>query len=352
MKKRSLLLLALLLAFATLLAGCNVVTTPATENKDSGANANSSVDNSQNKTDQNIKVVMMPKAIGNSYFAAAHEGAKTAAADIKIDLTYNGPTTLNASQQVSMINGYVSQGYNVLAVSAADPTSLVPALQTAKQKGIKVVTWDSDVEPSARDFFVNQATSEGIGTTLVKLVAEKFNAPVDVAILSSTPSDPNQIDWINSMKKAIEEKYQNVNIVTTQYDNGQPDQALKVAGDLIKAYPNVKAIIAPESIALPGAAEAVEKAGKKGEIYVTGLANPAVMKKYVHNDTVEHFVLWDVTDLGKLTMHVSRAAADGTISENGTFKVEGLGEFEVKDGVVLLGLPKVFDKSNIDQFDY
>ena len=31
-----------------------------------------------------------------------------------------------------------------------------------KQKGIKVVTYDADAEPDARDFFVNQATPEGI----------------------------------------------------------------------------------------------------------------------------------------------------------------------------------------------
>ena len=37
------------------------------------------------------------------------------------------------------------------------------ALRRARARGIKVVTWDADAEPDARDYFVNQATPEGIG---------------------------------------------------------------------------------------------------------------------------------------------------------------------------------------------
>ena len=34
-------------------------------------------------------------------------------------------------------------------------------LRKARERGIKVLTWDADAEPDARDFFVNQATPEG-----------------------------------------------------------------------------------------------------------------------------------------------------------------------------------------------
>jgi ABC-type sugar transport system substrate-binding protein len=336
-------MISFVLLISIAIAGCNTGT------KSSG----SSDATTAPKAKDNIKVIMMPKAIGNSYFAAAEAGAKEVSGGLKIDFTFNGPTSLNASQQVSMINGYIAQGYDVLAISATDPTSLVPALTEAKKKGIKVITWDSDVEKSARDYFVNAATSEGIGSSLAKLTSEKFKGEkVDVAILTSTPTDPNQNDWIGSIKKAIAAKYTNLNIVTTQYDNGEPAQALTAAGDIMKAFPNVKAIISPESIGLPAAAEAIEKAGMQGKVYVTGLANPAVMKQYVHSGTVEQFVLWDVKTLGKLTMYVARAVSDGTMPTSGKFKAGDLGEYEIIDGNVMLGTPFVYDKSNVDNFDY
>ncbi|MCL6443819.1 MAG: substrate-binding domain-containing protein [Alicyclobacillus sp.] len=299
-----------------------------------------------------IKVALIPKAIGIPYFTGADQGAQLVTKSLNIHLTYNGPTTLSASDQVSMINSYAAQGYDVIAVSANDPTSLAPALRSAMAKGIKVVSWDSDVLPSARDFFVNQATSDGIGTTLVKLVSTHFKGQVDVGILSSTPTNTNQNQWIDSMKKAIAKKYHNVHIVTIQYDEGQPSTGLTAAENIIKGYPNVKAIISPDSVGLPAAAEAVEKLGKKGKIYVTGLADPIVMKKYVKDGTVQQFVLWDVTKLGELTMYVCRAAADGTMPKNGVFKAGNIGTFSVKDGVVLLGPPKIFNKTNINSANY
>lgn len=240
----------------------------------------------------------------------------------------------------------------MIAVSANDPTSLAPALKAAMAKGIKVVTWDSDVLPSARNYFVDQATSQGIGTSLVKIVADHFKGQkVDVAILSSTPNATNQNQWIADMKKTIASKYPNVNIVTTQYSQEQPSTGLTAAESIIKGYPNVKAIISPDSVGLPAAAEAVEKLGKTGKIFVTGLADPVVMKKYVDDGTVQQYVLWDVPKLGELTMYVARAAANGTLPKNGTFHC-ALGDFQVTNGVVLLGPPKVFDKASTDSANY
>lgn len=252
-----------------------------------------------------------------------------------------------------MINSYVAQGYNVIAVSANDPTSLAPALESAMRRGVKVITWDSDVIPSARQFFVDQATAQGIGTTLVQITSQHFKNQknVEVGILSSTPTNPNQNSWIAVMKQAIQKQYKNLRIVTIQYDQEQPDVGLTAAENMLRAYPQMKAIISPDSVGVPAAAEAVEKLGLKGRVFVTGLADPIQMKQYVNDGTVQEFVLWDVPKLGALTMYVARAAADGTMPVNGTFKC-ALGTFKVQNRVVLLGNPTIFTKANINSSNY
>ncbi len=329
------------------MVGCGAVTSSQTTGNAGGNSASAST-----SQQQSIKVALIPKEIGIPYFSGANQGAQSVTSQLHINLTYNGPTTASASDQVSMINSYVAQGYNVIAVSANDPTSLAPALQAARQKGVKVITWDSDVLPSARQFFVNQATAEGIGSTLVQITAQHFNGPVDVGILSSTPTNPNQNSWIDVMKKTIAAKYPNLHIVTIQYDQEQPDVGLTAAENMIKAYPNMKAIISPDSVGVPAAAEAVEKLGLKGKIYVTGLADPIQMKKYVDDGSVQQFVLWNVPELGELTMYVARAVADSTMPTSGTFTAGNLGGFQVNNGEVLLGQPTVFDKASTDKANY
>ena len=48
-------------------------------------------------------------------------------------------------------------------------------------RGIKVITWDADAEPDARDFFVNQATPEGIGQALMDNAARLCDAVCIIA---------------------------------------------------------------------------------------------------------------------------------------------------------------------------
>jgi ABC-type sugar transport system substrate-binding protein len=105
-------------------------------------------------------------------------------------------------------------------------------------------------------------------------------------------------------------------------------------------------------VGVPAAAEAVEKLGMKGKIYVTGLADPIQMKQYVDDGTVQQFVLWNVPELGALTMYVARAVADGTMPTSGTFTAGSLGSFKVSNGQVLLGNPTVFDKASTDKANY
>ena len=75
----------------------------------------------------------------------------------------------------------------------------------------------------------------------------------------------------------------------------------------------------------------------------------------VKDGTVKAFALWDPEQLGYLAAYTADALASGDIEgkEGDTFEAGRLGEYTVEaDGVVVLGEPFVFDKSNIDDFDF
>ena len=54
----------------------------------------------------------------------------------------------------------------MIAVAVENRAGISTVLRKARERGIKVLTWDADAEPDARDFFVNQATPKGIANTL------------------------------------------------------------------------------------------------------------------------------------------------------------------------------------------
>src|SRR5688572_10381162 len=118
-------------------------------------------------TAKKITVAMMPKNKGNPYFATCRQGAEEAAAALGITLLWDGPTETDPAKQNEVVEAWITRGVDVIAVSVENKDAIATVLRKAKQRGIKVVTWDADSEADARDLFVNQATPRGIAETLV-----------------------------------------------------------------------------------------------------------------------------------------------------------------------------------------
>jgi rhamnose transport system permease protein len=109
------------------------------------------------------------------------------------------------------------------------------------------------------------------------------------------------------------------------------------------------AISAP---ALPGSAEAVRQAGRK-DVNVIGLSLPNINKPYVHDGVVQTVVLWNTRDLGYLAVYASALAAQHTLAPGARTLVAGrLGPIEIRDGQIILGAPMLFNRANIDRFDF
>src|SRR5689334_25392780 len=114
-----------------------------------------------------LTIALMPKSKGNAYFVSCKNGAERAAKDLGVDLIFDGPTDPDPAKQNEIIENWITLGVDAIAVACENKEGISTALRKAKQKRIKVLTYDSDSAPDARDFFVNQATPEGIGYTLM-----------------------------------------------------------------------------------------------------------------------------------------------------------------------------------------
>src|SRR5262249_48964776 len=148
------------------------------------------------------------------------------------------------------------RGVDVIAVAVENRNAISTVLRKARQKGIKVLTWDADAEPDARDFFVNQATPEGVGQTLMDHAARVLNGKGEFAIITASLTAANMIEWQKHIEARRKEKYApDVTMATLQPCDDKQDQAFEKAKQIMQAYPNVRLIMAICSPAVPGAAE-------------------------------------------------------------------------------------------------
>jgi len=331
-------LLTLLLASGLLLGGCSKAPEASTAGP-GGA--------------KRLTVALLPKSKGNAYFISVKAGAEKAAQELGVDLLFDGPTDPDPARQNEIIENWIALGVDVIAAAAENRDGISTALRKAQQRGIKVITYDSDAAPDARTFFVNQATAEGIGQTLMDEAARLMDKEGEFAIITGSLTAANMNEWQKHIEARRESAYPAMRMVALRPCDDLKDKAQAEATALLSAHPNLKLIMNICSPAVPGAAEAVKQAGKAGKVQVIGLGLPNENKRYVNEGVTESVILWRTEDLGALTVRAAVALAKGELKAgDATFAGGPLGQFEIQGDSILLGKPFIFNKSNINQFDF
>ncbi len=95
-----------------------------------------------------LQLALVPKAMNNPFFDLARDGCyKAAEEDDSIECVYIGPGEHTELEQIQIVQDLISQGVDGIAVAPSNAPAMGKALQAAKDAGIAVITWDSDVLP-------------------------------------------------------------------------------------------------------------------------------------------------------------------------------------------------------------
>lgn len=323
----------------------------------SGASSSSSGSGSSN-SGSGAKMFMLPKFTGIPPFTQADEGAKALAATFGYNLAYGGPTSASATQQVNFVNTAVANGDKGIFISADNPSAVTPALVRAQQRGVKVVSFDSDVLPSGRSIYVQGTSADSIASTELDMLGSQVGYKGQFAILSAQATDSNQVQWNKVLAQDLKSnpKYKNMQLVTivNPPDDGTPS-AVQYTQSLLKEHPGIKGIIAPTTVAVAAAAQVVQQQGACSKYVVTGLGDPQQMKSFVTSGCVKKFALWSFTREGQVAMCAMHGLLTGSISGKAgeSFTCGNLGSFPVgAQGTVTAGPATVFSKSNLSAFTF
>jgi len=334
--------LSLFIAAAIGTAGCGSAQPPG-QQKTSGGGG-----------DDKITIAMLPKLKNIAYFIACQRGAERAAEELGVELIYDGPAKASGSEQNKFIETWIRQGVDAICVAPNQPEGIKRFIERAQQRGIAVLTWDTDAPECGRSIMVNQIDDETLGHMLMDDLAEQMNEQGEWAIAIASLDASNLNNWRRIAEARAEEKYPGLELVDTVVTEEDEEKARQSVETLLNKHPNLGGIIAFDSNSVPGAAEAIDRAGKAGEVALTGNTGPGKMRDFIKRDVLKSFYLWDPRELGALTVHLAAAIVKGEDIKPGS-ELPGFGKLRFSDHdptMVILSDPIRFTKENIDEYDW
>lgn len=299
-------------------------------------------------------VAFIPMVVGAPYFETANAAMQKAAAEIGgINWIYQGPDAADAAKQAEIVQNMITRKVDAIVISAVDGTSVVPVLQQAMDAGIHVYTWDVDTNPDGRELYIGIGSMQDFGQHMLDSMAGLTGETGQYAIITGSLSANLLNERIDAIKDYSATAYPNMELVGVEGADVDPDKAYTIAQNLITANPGLKGIISNSSEAAVGAARAVQQAGKQGEVFVTGISTPNVMKPYIADNSAQILNLWDLERYGALCVQVVKDLLDGKeFSDGPVTAYPSYDKLTFSGDVLLFNEFLDFTSENIDQFDF
>lgn len=266
MKRKTGFYLALLAAAVALGAsGCSL---PGTELGNSDAldsDRTQTADAEPVMDKENINIYWIGKTLNNPWWISVSDFAKQEAENLGLDLTIAIPQEeVDLEKQVSMIEAAIEHKANAIVISAASSDGVVPAIQKARQSGIKIVNFDTRIsDKNVIDAFVGGDDVEG-AYKAGKYICEQLGGEGEVAIITGLMAQSTGVDRYNGFMKACDE-YPGIEVVAEQGAEWSSDKAADVTTNILTANPDVKAIFACNDQMAVGMVNAAKAAGKKAD---------------------------------------------------------------------------------------
>ncbi|MEO0384797.1 MAG: substrate-binding domain-containing protein [Pseudomonadota bacterium] len=255
----------------------------------------------------------------DQFFRTIQLGMDAAADAAGVELL-EGNSNSQPEQEISLIDTYIARGVDAIVISPVSAVASIPALMRARDRGIHIVTYNSNVDDTSIPVsYLNSAQRDlgnSTGTMAAEFIANELGGEANVATLGFRALLPEiSADRVDGFIEMAEDG-NTINVVSQQ-DAWLAENAIQVAGDIITANPDLNIIYAANEGGTVGAVQAVRNAGKEGEIYVFGVDGTEQLVSFILDDDN---VLQAVTAqqpyvMGQMAVEAAIAAINGEATE-------------------------------------
>ena len=271
----------------------------------------------------------------SDFWKLAEAGVEAAQAELpEYELQFRYPAQGTAALQNALMDDLVAGGTDAIMISSADPKNSIDAFNRIAAQ-VPLFTTDSDAPQSDRIAYLgssNVAAGVQAGEIAVKALPNGGKCMGFVGFLGAD----NAIERIAGFRQAVEGS--GIELVDVRGDDVDFARARSNVDDVLAANPDIDCMVGFYSYNPPKIYEALQAAGKLGQVTVIAFDEDPVTLGAVREGSFAGTVVQDPYQWGYQGMHLMANYLEGDMS-----KVPA-------DGLIIVPT-QVIDKSNVDEFE-
>lgn len=220
---------------------------------------------------QDISMAFIVKDMNNPYYWRMGEGAKRAAEELGIELSYvSAEFNGDIEGQIGVVETELVKGHDAIVLVPMNGTALIPKVMEANAAGIPVITADTRVDdgPAKVETFVGLDERNSFAG-MAQWVVDQLGGKGQVAILEGFRGSSTAELRLNGMMDVFNAN-PGIEVVASISADWDQEKGLKAAEDILQSNPEVDAILGSNDLMALGAVQAVKGAGKMDDIIVVG----------------------------------------------------------------------------------
>lgn len=272
-----------------------------------GGQSQQNNDTQANGEGKKIRIGMIPKGATHTHWKTVQAGAQKAADEEGVELIWQGPQKEDDRQaQIQVMQNFISQGVDVIALAPLDAQSLVPQVQSAVKRNIPVIIFDSALDSDLPSSYIATNNYKG-GVLCAKRLAEVMGGKGKVLALRYAEGSASTLEREKGFLDSIK-VYPGIQIVSdNQYAGATMEKAFQTSQNLLNRFQDIEGVFCSNESATQGMLRALQNAGKAGKIKFVGFDYNATLIEAAQKGEVLGLALQDPFRMGYESMKAAVA---------------------------------------------
>ncbi len=264
---------------------------------------------------KSMRIFYIVKASNSFYWQIVMNGAKLAAKDLGINITFQeAQAESDVAKQVSILNMAISLHPDAIVIAPTVADSLVPGIEKAMSEGIKVIIIDSAANTQNYNSFLatnNYEAGVKLAEKFASLIKEKYGEiKGNVAYMTSMAGVGSLSQRDNGFLDGLK-KYPGLKVVAHQYAQNNVSTAMTNWQNIFTSHPDLVGAFSDNNVTGDGLARALQVSGMTGKLVAVAFDNDPAEIDALSNGILSALLIQRPWTMGYWSVFYAISTAEG-----------------------------------------